>query len=638
MSTALVDEIVRLIQSGVSVKNVPGATPDTIADAVISLIRKSLNSGKNLKNVLKPEVTREIATSLGNNRKGNVAKLILKLIQNSMTPTKALTKPTAEEAVKIAGAPNSNSILKIIIEALAKNETPAKAEEIKAKVAQAPKSNNKNTSNLIFRLIMNLFKTNGKMAEGPAPGPNFFAANTFRQANRPKNGRKWYFGTNKGKTGWYLNTGGAVVGPMVPPVGPMVPPVGPVVGPTGRPNFSKLNLSALLKWRRENPGNTANANSAISKLIKEMMNKIRYSYSSSERLSRLVDLLKQLPTNFSGRREIVSAIIAMIREIANLNRFSNFNRNLRGVNNRNIRNALDIQRRRLQKRRTEERRPGESSNNYERRLRRATAPSRYPGESDSNYNRRRRNTANTNALRRAITRAEPPRPRNNGGSGGGYGPGGGSGGGYGPGGGSGGAGGGYGPGGGSGGAGGGNGGAAPPPPLPSTQQRAINNVGGAGNAVQTVALVPGGAPEVAKAAEALNETGGNVRLAINVKGVSPAAIKAVQNLGGVSQTVKILEGLNTLAQTPETQRRKAATRRTRRPKKSPIRLVELNRVIAAVKKQKLISLMAHNVTRTNNIHPNDEKLKKYYRKVMKSYILKTKFAKIAKKAAKKRVQ
>ena len=635
----LVDEIVRIIQSGVpfaNIKKVPGVTSDTIADAIISLIRKSLNSGKNLKNVLKPEVTREIAASLGNNRKGNVAKLILKLIQNSMTPTKALTKPTAEEAVKIAGAPNSNSILKIIIEALAKNETPAKAEEIKAKVAQAPKSNNKNTANLIFRLIMNLFKTNGKMPEGPAPPvvppvvpgvrPNFFAANTFRQANRPKNRRNWYFGT-KGegenrKTGWHLNTGATK---------------GPTFGPLGRPNFSKLNLSALLKWRRENPGNTANANSAISKLIKEMMNKIRYSYSSSERLSRLVDLLKQLPINFSGRREIVSAIIAMIREITNLNRFSNFNRNLRGVNNRNIRNALDVQRRRLQKRRTEERRPGEGYNNYERRLRRVaggSGPSRYPGESDSNYNSRRRNTANTNALRRAITRAEPPRPRNNGGGSGGapagYGPGGpgGSGGGYGPGGGNGG---GYGP-------GGGNGGAAPPPPLPSTQQRAINNVGGAGNAVQTVALVPGGAPEVAKAAEALNETGGNVRLAINVKGVSPAAIKAVQNLGGVSQTVKILEGLNTMAQTPETRRLKASRPRVRRPKKSPIRLVELNRVIAAVKKQKLISLIAHNVTRTNNIHPKDEKLKKYYRKVMKSYILKTKFANIAKKAVKKRVQ
>ena len=625
MSTALVDEIVRLILSGVSVANVkklPGVTSDTLADAIISLIRSSLNSGKNLKTVLKPAVVHEIAASLGETPKSNVAKLILKLIKNSMTVNKALTKPVAAEAVKIAGAPNSNAILKIILNSLSKNETPTKAEEIKTKISQAPKSNNQNTANLIFRVIMNLFKTNGKMAEGPAPPPNFFAANTFRQANRPKNGRKWYFGTKgegaNSKTGWHLNTGGAVVGP--------VPAPGPTFGPGGRPNFSKFDLSALLKWRRENPGNTANANSAISKLIKEMMNKIRYSYSSSERLAHLVELLKQLPINFSGRREIVAAIIAMIREITNLNRFSNFNRNLRGVNNRNIRNALDVQRRRLQKRRTEERRPGESYNNYERRLRRAvgggSGPSRYPGESDSNYNRRRRNTANTNALRRAITRAEPPRPRNNGG---GYGPGGGAGGGYGPGGG---AGGGYGPG----------GGAAPLPPLPSVQQRAINNVGGAGNAVQTVALVPGGAPEVAKAAEALNETGGNVRLAINMKGVSPAAIKAVQNLGGVSQTVKILEGLNTLAQTPETQRRKAATRRTRRPKKSPIRLVELNRVIAAVKKQKLISLMAHNVTRTNNIHPNDEKLKKYYRKVMKSYLLKKPFANIAKRAAKKRVQ
>jgi len=141
---------------------------------------------------------------------------------------------------------------------------------------------------------------------------------------------------------------------------------------------------------------------------------------------------------------------------------------------------------------------------------------------------------------------------------------------------------------------------------------------------------------VAKAAEALNETGGNVRLAINTRGVSPAAIKAVQNLGGVSQTVKILEGLNTMAQTPETQRRKA----TRRPKKSTrgVRLTEPNRVINAVKKQKLISLMAHNITRTNNTHPNDEKLKKHYKKVMKSYILRTKFANIAKRAAKKRVQ
>jgi hypothetical protein len=590
-----------MIQSGISVadiKQAPGVTSDTLADAIISLVRSSLNSGKNLKKVLKSAVTQQIAASLDESPKSNVAKLILNLIKNSMTVNKVMTKPVAEEAVKIAGAPNSNSILKIIVNSLSKNETPAKAEEIKAKISQAPKPANKNTANLIFRVITNLFKTNGKMAEGPAPSPNFFAANTFRQTNRPKNGRKWYFGTVKNVgTGWHLNMG-AAVGPAPAP--------GLAFGPSGRPNFSKLDLSALFKWRRENPGNTTNVNSAISKFIKEMMNKIRYSYSSSERLSRLVELLKQLPPNFSGRREIVAAIIAMIREITNLNRFSNFNRNLRGVNNRNIKNALEIQRRRLQKRRTEERRPG---NNYERRTRRTVEPYRRPGESNSNYNRRRHEVANANALKRAIAHAEPPRPRNNGGAGaGGYGPG----------------------------AGAGNGGT--PPPLPPTLRTAINNVGGAGNAVQTVALVPGGAPEVAKAAEALNETGGNVRLAINLKGASPAAIKAVQNLGGVSQTVKILEGLNTMAQTPATQRLKAARPRTSRPKKSPIRLVELNRIIAAVKKQKLISLMAHNVTRTNNIHPNDEKLKKYYRKVMKSYLLKKPFANIAKRAAKKRVQ
>lgn len=563
--------------------------PDVLADAIISLIRSSLNSGKNLKKVLKPAVTQQIAASLDESPKSNVAKLILKLIRNSMTVNKALTKPVAEEAVKIAGAPNSNSILKIILNSLSKNETPAKAAEIKAKISQAPKSNNKNTANLIFRVIMNLFK------------------------------------------------------PVAPPV---VGPAGPMFGPVQRPNFSKLNLLALFKWKRNYPGNT-NVNSAISKLIRETLDKIRYSYSSSERLSRLVELLKQLPPNYSGRREVVAAIIAMIREITNLNKFSYFNRNLRGVNNRNIRDELENKRRRLLKRKTEERRSGESYNNYERRLRRAvggSGPSRRPGESNYNYNRRRHEAANANALKRAIARAEPPRPRNNRGGSGGYGSGSGGygsgSGGYGPGAGAGA--GGYGPGAGAGaggygpGAGAGAGGA--PPPLPAPLRTAINNAGGAGNAVQTVALVPGGAPEVAKAAEALNETGGNVRLAINMKGVSPAAINAVKKLGGVSQTVKILEGLNTMAQTPETQRRKAARPRTRRPKKSPIRLVELNRVIAAVKKQKLISLMAHNVTRTNNIHPNDEKLKKYYRKVMKSYLLKKPFANIAKRAAKKRVQ
>ena len=168
--------------------------------------------------------------------------------------------------------------------------------------------------------------------------------------------------------------------------------------------------------------------------------------------------------------------------------------------------------------------------------------------------------------------------------------------------------------------------------LPMNQKNAITNAGGVRPALNTVAAVPGGATEVAKAAEALNETNGNVSQAVNVKGVSPAAIQAVKKLGGPKNAVVVLHGLNTLSQKTSTIKRKAKSRR-RKPTK--IRIAELNRVINAVKKQKLISLTAHNVTKTHNIHPNDEKKKKYYKRVIKANILRTKFAKIVKKAAKK---
>lgn len=177
-----------------------------------------------------------------------------------------------------------------------------------------------------------------------------------------------------------------------------------------------------------------------------------------------------------------------------------------------------------------------------------------------------------------------------------------------------------------------------PPPLPTNQQQAINNAGGVNTAMNTVAQVPGGAPEIAKAAEALNESMGNTTYAIRVKGVSPEAVNAVQKLGGPNNAVIVLKGLNTMSQTHETRKRKAV-RRIARPKKKKtkgVRVAELNRVINAVKKQRLISLVAHNVTKTHNIHPNDEKLKKYYKKVLKANILRTPFAKIAKSAAKKR--
>ena len=186
----------------------------------------------------------------------------------------------------------------------------------------------------------------------------------------------------------------------------------------------------------------------------------------------------------------------------------------------------------------------------------------------------------------------------------------------------------------NGGGAGGNEGVPSPPPLPTNQQQAINNAGGVNTAMNTVAQVPGGAPEIAKAAEALNESKGNMTYAIRVKGASPEAVNAVQKLGGSNNAVIVLEGLNTMSQTHETRKRKKGTRRSKKVLRP--RVAELNRVISAVKKQRLISLVAHNVTKTHNIHPNDEKLKKYYKKVIKANILRTPFAKIAKGAAKKR--
>jgi hypothetical protein len=152
--------------------------------------------------------------------------------------------------------------------------------------------------------------------------------------------------------------------------------------------------------------------------------------------------------------------------------------------------------------------------------------------------------------------------------------------------------------------------------------------------MNTVFHVPGGAGEVAKAAEALNETGGNVAQVIRIKGASPEAVKAVQNLGGPKNAVNVLEGLNTLSRKTPGRKRVSPTRRRRKTYRP--RIAELNRVLESVKKQRLISLAVHNVTKTHNIHPNDEKLKKYYKKVLKANILRTPFAKVVRKAAKKK--
>jgi hypothetical protein len=363
-----------------------------------------------------------------------------------------------------------------------------------------------------------------------------------------------------------------------------------------------MGLKELLNARSKYPENSAKINALIKELFKETLRDFKYE-SGSRRARKIGDLLRLLPRNFSGRRNATSLVIDNVRNTRNERELSNLAANLGRIPNENIASAFSEQKKRL-KRKT---------------------------GGGGGYNN------NVNEIRRRRTILGGGMGGVNGGRGGGGGMGGGNGerGGYGGG-----------NGGGSSGnsnlneirrrraifAGGGNGGFPPPPPLPPMQQNAINNVGGIPRALNMVAAVPGGAPAVAKAAEALNETGGNVAQAINVKGVSPVAINAVQKLGGKNNAMNVLEGLNTMAQKPVT---RLKGRRRAPSKKFRPRLAELNKVINSVKKKKLISIIAHNVTKTHEIHPNDEKLKKYYRRVIKANILRTPFSKIVRKAAKK---
>jgi len=342
--------------------------------------------------------------------------------------------------------------------------------------------------------------------------------------------------------------------------------------------------------------------------------------SSTARSRKLAELLKKYPPRSKARDVVKTRVLEEIRNAGQNRNASVAQRRLQNLRtniqpalsllyNRNLTRALGVEGgRAVQNLR--------SINEYPRGERRSERRGydnygrRYGGEKRrgyDNYGRRSERRGNYgNEVRRRRT-----------GNGGGLGPG--NGGGFGP----------------------GNGGPSgyannAAAALPTNQKTAITNAGGVRTALNTVAGVPGGATEVAKAAEALNEMNGNATKAVNIKGASPTAVQAVQKLGGPNNAVYVLHGLNTLSQKPATIRRKAVAPASRKRKKPlKIRVAELNRVIEAVKKQKLISLVAHNVTKTHNIHPNDEKKKKYYKKVIKAEILRTKFAKIVKKSAHK---
>jgi len=597
--------------------------PDVLAKAVVEAVRKGLVPRLEVvAQVISAPTPAPVASKVINTLPPEMlAKAVVEAVRKGLVPftgavVVATSRPvSASTAAKVASVVPPEILAKVIVMAFKKGfpiqsaAITAQPSEVIVPVVQNTLPASGSLRNSVLSALRKFF---GKMfgkdkmpTYGPNGQPNFIepvktgvnnqGRNTYNQ-KPPTPG--YVLTTRNGKTGWYRNKGPAATAGPTGPVGP----VGPV-GPTQPRNYSKMSIRELLDALRKYPENRSPISDALRKALEKELRDIKYEYSKSRRARKLGDLLRLLPRNYRNRRNASSMVVDDIRETRNGRELSNLRTNLGRVPNENIRRALENQNRRF-------RRDGERERTRDRYspTRRYgseyTPPSRRYGESNTNYTRRVRNTEGQRELVNLMRRRRAA-----------YLGGGGAG-------------------GGSGGGNVGAGGPAPPPPLPTNQQRAINNAGGVNKAVNTVAQVPGGAPEVAKAAEALNESRGNSTYAIRVKGVSPEAVNAVQKLGGANNTVHVLEGLNTMSQTHATRKRKGTTRRAKKVLRP--RVAELNRVLEAVKKQRLISLAAHNVTKTHNIHPNDEKLKKYYKKVLKANILRTPFAKIAKAAAKKR--
>ena len=196
--------------------------------------------------------------------------------------------------------------------------------------------------------------------------------------------------------------------------------------------------------------------------------------------------------------------------------------------------------------------------------------------------------------------------------------------------------------------------------LPPQERLALTNAGGYNNAAAAVSNA-GGPATVERAINALNANGGNVNAAMQKTGLPRQVFNNVNKLGGPVTARRTLTAVRKVTMKTAPYVGSNATRRVaqnvymgpnatrqnvyalapvpvkkHRKKRMEVKLSELNRVINAVKKKKLTSLVAHNVTRTN-IHANNARLKSYYKRVIKAAILKTPFAKIAREHAKKLV-
>ena len=556
---------------------------DALVQTIVEIIKSRVNTKQALANLgknqnLAPAITEIIKKSISGAPQvvaqappDVVVRAIVKAVQNGIQVSRPVANAAIEPVIQ-GGAPPTVAT-KVIQQASPDVVVRAIVNALKRGI-EVPKE-------VLNAAAKKNFRPKGSMTSNR---PNFIAPTQtgLNNQGRPNYNQTppfpGYVLTTRNKTtGWYRNAG---------PVAPSRPP------PNQPRNYSTMSIRELLEAMRKYPANREKISQALRKAFDKVLRDLRSEYSRSRRVRKLGDLLRLLPRNYNGRRNASSMVVNDVRGTRNSRDLSNLSSNLGSVPNENIRRAFENQRRRFEKRENEERRPpvatrryGKSNNNYELRRRRAVLENSARGGGYGGVSRPFRQTNNASG---GVSR--PFRQTNNTG-----------------------------------------GGVSRPfkQTLPTNQHRALTNVGGPNKAMNAIIKVPGGAGEVAKAAEALNETSGNVAQAITIKGASPEAVKAVQNLGGPTNTVNVLEGLNTLSRKTTPKKKTGSRRKTYRP-----RIAELNRVLEAVKKQRLISLVNHNVTGTRT---NDEKLKKYYKKVLKANILRTPFAKIVRKAAKKNV-
>ena len=563
---------------------------DALVQRIVDIIKSRVNTKQALANLgknqnLAPAITEIIKRRISGAPQvvaqtppDVVVRAIVKAVQNGIQVSRPVANAAIEPVIQ-GGAPPTVAT-KVIQQASPDVVVRAIVSALKRGI-EVPKE-------VLNAAAKKNFRPKGSMVSN---GPNFIAPT---QTGLNNQGRPTYnqvppfpgyvLTTRNKTTGWFRNTG---------PVAPSRPP------PNQPRNYSTMSIRELLEAMRKYPANRDEISQALRKAFDKVLRDLRSEYSRSRRVRKLGDLLRLLPRNYNGRRNASSMVVNDVRETRNTRELSNVRSNLGSVPNENIRRAFENQRRRFEKRENEERRPptatrryGESNNNYELRRRRAVLENSARGGGYGGVSRPFRQTNNASG---GVSR--PFRQTNNTG----------------------------------GGTNNTSGGVSRPfkQTLPTNQHRALTNVGGPNKAMNAIIKVPGGAGEVAKAAEALNETNGNVAQAITIKGASPEAVKAVQNMGGPTNTVNVLEGLNTLSRKTTPKKKTGSRRKTYRP-----RIAELNRVLEAVKKRRLISLVSHNVTGERT---NDEKLKKYYKKVLKANILRTPFAKIVRKSAKKNV-